>query len=286
MGETQEQRAARQEQIARQALPQFSDLALQLEELTEEVFARRISFQPDNGADVMVLSFVTKQHEHLRSVRILVAEGLHRDAFLIARTMLEGLGRLLWAFRAVPERTELWFWYGVILDWRQTLKNIGNGLTPDPDEMAELKALVDKYGPNYYTPKVRKARRNAERNGTVFEMPDDPWDVRWTNTSIAKMFEEIGGKDWYDSIYAETSEWVHWGPRAILRAMETSEDSARGFSQEDSRAAARALNIGSMCLLDSLRRLDEHFALGITDRLTKLDQLKKAIEAESLAAAY
>src|SRR3954467_1280709 len=123
MGETQAQRAERQERHSLAVLPRLNELADLLETITHDVYEKRIAFTPDNGADVMALSFVTKQHEHLRSVRTLITAGLHRDALLIAGTMIEGLGRLLWAFNEVPERTDLWFWFGAILDWRQTLKN-------------------------------------------------------------------------------------------------------------------------------------------------------------------
>src|SRR5215208_6534501 len=128
MSETQDQRAERQEGFSRAELPRLNDLAADLEAITRDVFEKRITYVLDNSADVMVLSFVTKQHEHLRSVRTLIAAGLQRDALLIARTMIEGMAILLWAFNKVPDRPDQWLWFGAILDWRQTLKNEAAGM--------------------------------------------------------------------------------------------------------------------------------------------------------------
>ena len=98
MSEVHEQRKAIQHRMARAALRRLSELADDLEALAKEVFAKRIPYDPKDAASVMVLSFVTKQREHLRSVRLLLNAKQHRDAHLIARTMIEGMGRLLWAF--------------------------------------------------------------------------------------------------------------------------------------------------------------------------------------------
>lgn len=169
MGEDQYQRTARQERLGRTALPRLNKLADELETVTAEVFEQRVSYTPEHGADVMALSFVAKQSEHLRSVRALIRISAHRDALLIARTMLEGLGRLLWAFNRRPERTDLWLWYGAILDWRRTLRNEQAGMIVDAREKAELKRYVDQHGPNYYREKVRKAIDDARSRGLDYQ---------------------------------------------------------------------------------------------------------------------
>jgi hypothetical protein len=279
MEETQEQRAERQERFSQAQLPRLNEIADNLEAITRDAFEKRIAYTRDNGADVMALSFVTKQYEHLRSVRMLIAAELHRDALLIARTMIEGLGRLLWAFNKVPERTDLWFWFGAILDWRQTLKNEAAGMVIDPDDKAELKTWVDKYGPNYYRDNVRKSL-DAEKDGTVFDMPDDPWRNDWTPTKIESMFQEVEGTYLYESVYRRTSEWIHWGPRSILMAMESAEGGVAGFTQEDWRSAASALMWGCLSLLQSLEVLDRHFSLGISERLAEPVKMIEALNAE------
>ena len=286
MGDTQRQRRERQERIARAALPRLNDLADELESLANEVFAQRIPYQPDWGADVMALSFMTKQREHLRSVRTLISADLSRDALLITRTMIEGLGRLLWAFNKIPERTELWLWFGAILDWRQILKNEAAGMVVDADEKAELMNYVDTHGHHYFRPKVRKALEAAEKDGAVYEIPDDPWGNNWTDVKVETMLDEVGGRYLYDSVYRNSSEWIHWGPRAILRATEPGEWDVHKFTEQDWRAAETALRLGCQSLLQSLELLDHQFSLRITERLAELVEKMATVIDESLEAGH
>lgn len=109
-------------------------------------------------------------------------------------------------------RTDLWFWYGAILDWWQNRKNEEAGIVLDPQEKAGFKTYVDTHGPNYYKPAVRKAIEAAEHAGAMFEVPDDPWDNKWTTTDLASMFTQVEGKVLYDMVYRQVSEWIHWGP--------------------------------------------------------------------------
>ncbi len=232
----------------------------------------------------MTLSFVTKQHEHLRSVRTLLAVGAHRDAFLVARTMAEGLGRLLWAFKDVPERTDLWLWFGAVLDWRRILKNEEAGMTVNPQEKDELKKLVTKHGPKYYRGDVGASIKAAQTTGKPYKIPKDPWRTNWTDATVKDMFDEVDLALLYEGMYRETSEWVHWGPRSVFMAMEPAEWGTRGFTQEDRPAAARALQLACFSLLTSLQVLDRHFSLGRTERLAGLERVMMDILSASFAA--
>jgi Family of unknown function (DUF5677) len=283
MGETQEQYEERRQKFARAALPRLGVVADELEALTIEVFQPRISYTRDDGASLMVLSFATKQYEHLRSVRVLIDAGCHRDALLIARTMVEGLGRLRWAFAKRPERTELWLWHGAILDWRQTLENEKAGMVIDPDEKAGLKALVDQHGPAYFTDFVRKGIAAAEKGGPAFKMPRDPWRTKWTDTSFETMCSEseVALEHVYETTYRRSSEWSHWGPRAIAGALEHAEWGVAGFTEEDWPDAGLALTLGCFSLLQSLAVLDAHFSLGHHNRLAGLARKLHAIDTES-----
>ena len=274
----------RRQRHSQAEMPRWAKVADEVEVATLEVFKSRVRIETDDGADVMALSFATKQHEHLRSVRVLITAGLHRDALLIARTMLEGLARLLWAFNDVPNRTELWFWYGAILDWRQTLENESNGLLSDPSDKASLRAYVDARGPNYLRRDVEKAIERAKKSGTAFEMPQDPWRKSWTDVQIKAMFQEVGLDPMYEGVYAESSEWIHWGPRSILRAMEPADWGMSGFTQEDWLFALRALGIGCFSLVTSLQVLDRHLSLGRTEQLASLMERLRSIFKESLAS--
>lgn len=282
--ESDEQQLARHERIAGVALPRLSLLANDLDALVTEVFRPHIPYEHLNGADMMALTFVTKQREHLRSVQTLLATRAHRDALLIARTMFEGMAILLWAFRGKPERTDLWFWYGAILDWRQLRKKEEAGIPVDPQDWAALKPHLDKHGPNYYQEKVRDRIREAERNGTTYELPDDPWRNKWNTADLASMLTEIDGRDAYDLIYRQVSEWIHWGARGILRAMQPTDWGTAGFAEEDWRAAVLALQTGCQSLLQSLEVLDDHFSLRMAQDLVTLEETRLAIVAEAMDA--
>lgn len=279
MAETSEHKETIQERIARASLPPLNELADQLLVLVTEVFQQRVSYTSDDGADVMALAFVTKQTEHLRSVRALIDIDAHRDALLIARTMLEGLGRLSWAFKEKPERTELWLWYGAILDWRQIQKNEKDGIAVDPQEKTELKAYVTTHGSAYVRAKVSKALAAAEANGTDYQIPDDPWGNDWTKFDVRSMFVEVGMEDLYDRSYRDASEWVHWGPRAMLRARKSAEWGTAGFTGSDWPGASLAMYIACLSLHQSLLILDDHFSLGHADRLAALyDTMKRGLD--------
>lgn len=83
-------------------------------------------------------------------------------------------------------------------------------------------------------------------------------------------------------MYRNTSEWVHWGPRAMLRAMQPAEWGMAGFTDEDPLAAVTALFQGCRCLLQSLEVLDQQFEISLVARLTKLNQKMDSIISDSI----
>ena len=300
--DTQEQLAERQERAVRHALPGLIEAADELLEFVDGLFEPRITYDPTNGADVMVLSFVTKQHEHMRSIRVLIDAGLHRDAFVIARVMQEGFGKLRWAFLDIPARTDLWFWYGAILDWRLMLDVDASGrVAVDPDQKQELRQLVDQHGRHYFRQTVRDKLAEAQDKGTEYQVPDDPWENNWTTMSVAAMFtaldkdaQEKGAQEKDDKIYQKQydkahrliSEWVHWGPRAIYRAMERAAWGVSGFTQTDWHAAGMAMAIACMALWDGANTLEDHFSLGKRVPLDELDTKLSAVLRAALAAEF
>jgi hypothetical protein len=280
MGIRLEQYAENQDRAAQAEIPRWIELADELETARKEMFASSIRYDRLNGADVMALSFATKQAEHLRSVRLLISAKQHRDAYLIARTMLEGYGRLLWSFSRAEERPDLWLWYGAILDWRQLRKNEAARIVVDPDDKAMLQEYVDQHGDNYLDPKkIDKARKRAEKDGAEFSMPDDPWGKDWARRDVRSMFEEIGADTLrlYDSAYRRSSEWVHSGPRAILIAASANADrhptwGINEFTEEDWPAAAVALGLGCLSLLQSLEVVNKRFSVGAGERLANIQE--------------
>ena len=275
--ETPDERSRRQSSSAKRALPPLEVVADKIEQLMTELFTTRIPYKPSDGASVMALTFVTKQREHMRSVRLLIDAGQHRDSELIARTMIEGMARLLWAFNDSPKRTELWLWFGAILDWRQTLRNEAENTAVDQQEKEELKKLVDQHGPNYYRKNVEKEANKAAEAGTIAELPSDPWTREWTNASVESMFIEVDGRGLYEGRYRYTSEWIHWGPRAIFRAIQPAEWGVAGFQEVDWRSAISALQMATQSQMQCLQVLDYHYKLGISVRINELYEEVEAI---------
>lgn len=290
MSKTREEVAAWQGSSARKELPELDVLAQELEALAIDLFTPPVTYQRLDSADNMALSFVAKQREHLRSVRTLIAAGLHRDAQLIARTMLEAWGRLRWAFNQVPERTDQWFWFGAILDWRQMAKNKQDGIVVDPADEAALKPYVDQYGPNYFRKKIRDNIEKAQRDGTEYTIPDDPWNKsEWTDTDLRSMLEELLEERLYDTFYRRTSEWGHSVSRAVLGAADPQRSDSEEwgpdqFTDDDVVAGVWALGMACESLYRCLDELNKHFALGYNDRLDEVGGRLNALFAASLAS--
>src|SRR5688572_6731156 len=81
----------------------------------------------DDHLGFMLLTYVSKQCEHLQSIRVLVDAGRDRDALLIVRTMVEGHALLFWAARE-PERLPLlWKAFAFVADWRTMRETQANG---------------------------------------------------------------------------------------------------------------------------------------------------------------
>ncbi len=195
-----------QENAAIESMPILQAVALNLVRISDEILEKHIPYNEDNSADKMVLSFTQKQLEHFRSLRILIDAEAHRDSALIARAMLEGYGRLQWALADQPKRTELWKWYGLILDWRQVQANENHGFTYTDKQKVEIGALMAQHGEDYIKDKLQKKQAAAKEAGVVKPLPADPWAYDWTNVSVRSMFESFGALEMYDGMYRSMSE--------------------------------------------------------------------------------
>lgn len=261
-----------QEQIGHYAVEHFPPIAQRLDNvLASLVDANSIPYSKEKSADHMALAFVTKQREHLKTVCLLIDAEAHREAFLVTRIMVEGSGMLRWAFLDLPTRSDLWFWFGAIRDFRQIHQSMANGRTVDPDEVAELTRLVGLHGPVYYRPDVCKAIRKAAEASKPHQMPTDPWRNRWHEISVQAMFREIDDEVTYEKVYRNSSEWIHWDPRTILRAMEMGPRGTKGFTEKDWRAAGIAFPQACQALKECMQVLNRHFSLGIQSQLDAIN---------------
>jgi Family of unknown function (DUF5677) len=262
-----------QQRLAEKSLPAMTVVAKRLKTVAKVAFDPKIPHDPMNSADMMALAFTTKQYEHMDSVLMLIDGKAPRDACLVSRSMLEGLAQLQWAFHRVPERTDLWFWYGIIEDWRQLRRNGELGRVVDPKAKRRCDELVHEHGPRYYNTKAKERIEKAKADGTEPVLPNDPYRRAWNELDVRSMMDQIGGLPLYDSMYRHASSWIHWNPQSLLRAMnQVRENEVEGFTETDWVSAAFAMQAACRGLGQALVILDERFELGLADIFIRVQE--------------
>lgn len=254
---------------ALQALPALYLLIDEVLELSDRVGSSNSISAGDvynsslDRAGYMAIAYVAKQDEHLQSVRVLARVDQHRDAWLITRTMMEGCAQLIWAHRNQPQGPDEWFWYEIIEDWRQLVKNAADGDTPDADLESVAQEYLAHYGERYYSDKARK----KVAAGTP--LPADPYRRQWNQLGAASMFRNVEWPEVYEGFYRTASAWLHWSPRQMRLAVVDQGDTLSHRIQDPSRAA-QALAAGVVSLYLSLEVLDNHFGLGLKNELDRV----------------
>lgn len=253
-----------QEERAWAAVPVLMQLSTELLELAESVMLGRVVYDQHDPKQMMVLSFVSKQRDHMRSIRALVHYGLHGDAELIARTMLEGMVQLNWAFQGPDDRPALWYWFGLIMDWRQIMENEANGRIESKKVLDLLFNELDKRGSDYYSPKALK------RLGEGKSLQADPYRRQWFPGDIAALFSQIQASRLYDDGYRIMSENAHWNPRNLFRSLDFQDQHSVIYKTSDGRKALGALVYGFAAFHQSLSQMDQLFDLNLQAELVDL----------------
>lgn len=248
---------------AERVLPELRELAQDVLRLSNSVGL--LDFDPGNlerdeeaRLRQMVVLYASTQHEHLVSVLALVNSGQHRDAWLIARTMIEGYAQLAWAVEHGPVGPDEWFWFGVVEDWRQLRENRSKGLPVSRKAETQTANWLRDHGARYYTVKARDALKYGQ------PIPDDPYRDKWHRLQIRQMFEGIERLTLYLSVYDPASEWVHWNPRALFRTA-VQPDGRVKYSPHDPMREAQALVIAISSVLDTLEILSQTYGVELSD---------------------
>lgn len=263
--------------LALRVLPDLNVLVDRVLDLSHRVGARHLGYEglehnATARAGYMALSYVGKQDEHLQSLRMLIHAGQHRDAWLIARTMTEGLAQLLWAYGHQPEGPDEWYWYEVVEDWRQMQTNKRNGVLVEPETEAAAGRLLSQFGTDYYSSRAKKSIAEGKA------LPADPYRHKWTDLDAASIFSQVRGARLYETIYRRASDWAHWSPRSISLGF-TDDGDIKKFVLRDPRRAAQALAAGVLSLLQSLETVNNHFKIGIEGELAIIsEELEKVLD--------
>ena len=180
-------------------IPILHALAERLLQLAGEITKPPLPYDEDDHLGFMTLSFVSKQMEHLRSICILVDAGRDRDAGLIARVMVEGLGLLLWAARQPATRPLQWRGYAWVVDWRLVRQMEQSGVQIDPSRMSQIDRQLKTLGSIMFSTKAQKAHQAGN------SLPTDPCR-RWRDLKTHDVLTEVAGERLYETIYRDTSE--------------------------------------------------------------------------------
>jgi hypothetical protein len=243
-------------------MPILREFADRLLWLVDQITQPPLTYKEDDHLGFMTLCFVSKQVEHLRSICVLIDAGRDRDAGLVARAMLEGLGLLLWASSQPVTRPLRWRGYAWVEDWRLVQKRELSGEQVDPTWKSRIDQELKALGPIMYSENANKCLRAGK------PLPDDPY-MKWTDVKAGKVLAEVGAMRLYKTIYRDTSGWGHWNVAAIGRAIERSDGGVR-YSETNPEMAAVALAAGFQALFESASQLDQHFTRGFASRLVQL----------------
>ncbi len=246
-------------------IPTLRSFVARLLSLSREILQSPIRYNESDHLAFMSLCFVSAQIEHLTTIEILVEAGQHKDAGLIARSMIEGMCLLLWAARDTSTRPFLWRSYALVQDFRLMRAKEKAGERIDPSRKSAIMEQIKIHGPQFFTKKVQKTKLEG------LPLPKDPYrkDTNWSGKNVREICEEVQGAPLYERIYRETCQWIHWTPRGLGSTIRREGDMVYYLNQS-ADTAATALASGFQALFESLVLLDSHLRLGFADRLKEL----------------
>lgn len=231
--------------------------------LLREMMQQPVPYTEEDHLGFMALCFLSKQIEHMNSILILVDNEQGRDAELIARSMIEGLGQLLWAANDAQRRALRWRAFAWIHDWRTMNAQISAGEPVDQNRRAEINTALAQYGDQFLT---RCARR---RRQTGMPLPPDPYCQNWTGHNYSQILDWIQGGLLRQKLYKPFSAWHHWSPGGLGVAI-VRDRNAVTFLAPSPTASATALATGFQCLVQTAELVDSHLRLGFHSRIAEL----------------
>lgn len=212
----------------------------------------------------MALCFVSAQIEHLDSIVILVGKGQHRDAELVARSMIEGLFLLKWAAGEAAIRPFRWRAYSWVQDFQRLEEEEESGRKIEPSLKTTILEQLKIYGPQFFTEKAKKCLSKG------LPFPPKPYQHTWYgDLNLWDICKEVKGELLYKNIYRETSEWIHWTPRGLGKNLEHDEGHVN-YARPTDNQAYTALASGFQALLESLSLLNNHLGLGLEGQLKEM----------------
>jgi hypothetical protein len=216
--------------------------------------SRSITIRENDDFGCMTIHFLLKQMQHAESVVRLVPR---RDAGLIARTMIDGLYKLLWTSRAHEERAKLWRSFSVIHDWRMIQARLKIGIVVDDKDIRKNEAGLDEFGTLHRLKNPKPAS-------------PDPYNRYWHGgVKLSDMAKVVDCRQLYDGPYSELSDWEHWGLEGIGNSIER-EHNRIIIHPDSDRIAGVALLAAFQCLFETLRVADVYLHLHAANAIQAL----------------
>ncbi len=245
--------------VAKAAIPNLRARLRELRALAHHC-TLGLKFKPDDDFAFMALFFQAKQIEHTDGVLKLES---HPDAELIARSMLEGLWLLKWAFKEPAARSLRWRSFAWIHDWRVLRDRDAAGQVTEASLRAAIEEGVGKYGPSFYNSRAKQAVSQNQ------QLPHDPFLTNWTGIQIRQIAEAGGDLDMYVSAYDDFSNRHHWDPAGIAQGIHQTGE-VLNYNASSPNSEAGGLAISFQCLFGVCSIVNDYFNLKQNDKLIAL----------------
>jgi hypothetical protein len=177
--------------------------------------------------------------------------------------MIEGLCQLLWAAKDPDVRPWQWRAFAWVRDWRVMKAKIEAGERVDPESRAAIEGMLRQFGHQFLKP----PRAGMDPGAAS---PADPYHKDWrAGKQIRQICESVGAQDLFRQLYEPFSDWHHWGPVGLGKAIHRRADRI-SYSSVRPTDAASALAVGFQCLLQTVEIVDRHLAIGLSAKTADL----------------
>ena len=211
----------------------------------------RTFFIPEtDNLGFMAVHFFEKQLGHASAIQTL--DG-HRDTALVARSMLEGLCFLKWAWHD-PQRSLRWRLFTVIQEWRELRAGMAAKSVDRDARELELHAYLTANRDAILSVRALRASERGEA------LPADPYITTWYSAKLKDIFAMVKAEELYDGPYGFASDWHHWSSSGLALAMEYEGDSLEYVSSSPVFQATAYAN-AFQCLAETSWFLVHHFKL-------------------------
>lgn len=210
----------------------------------------------------LVAFFLWKQLDHADAILRL---GVHRDADLIARSMIEGLCQLKWAAQDPDERGDRWRRFTWVHDWRLLQKKVRAGVPVSARLRRRIEEGVAKHAADFL--KKRKKTGSGRPPGPNASTTD-PYVTHWSRTSVNALCSAVQARPLYEWAYAQFSDWHHWSPGGFVRATRRSGNRIT-FTEPNEEDALPTYVVAFQCLFETLDVANKTLDLGLDAELRR-----------------